>query len=107
MLETYPVELNRTADFGLQIVWSDGRQQSMPIRWLRDQCPCAHCREKSMASRPTGLPILSAAELMPIEILGMQPVGNYGFHLQFSDGHASGIYTIEWFRELLPPISSA
>ncbi len=106
MLETYPVELNRTTDYQLQIVWSDGRQQSMPVRWLREQCPCAHCREKALAPNQ-GLPIVSAAELMPLEILGMQPVGNYGFNLRFSDGHSSGIYTVDWFREQLtiPPES--
>jgi DUF971 family protein len=103
MNECYPVELTRTADHQLRIVWSDQITQELPNRFLRQQCPCAHCREKATATpaSPAMLPILAPADLMPLEILEMRPVGNYGFNIQFSDGHASGIYTLDWLREQL------
>jgi DUF971 family protein len=30
----------------------------------------------------------------------MSPVGNYAYAIAFSDGHDTGIYTIEYLREL-------
>jgi DUF971 family protein len=30
----------------------------------------------------------------------MKPVGNYAYAISFSDGHDTGIYTIEYLREL-------
>jgi DUF971 family protein len=37
---------------------------------------------------------------MPLAITGMQPVGQYAYKIVFSDGHDSGIYTLEYLREL-------
>ncbi|HVX62064.1 MAG TPA: gamma-butyrobetaine hydroxylase-like domain-containing protein [Pirellulales bacterium] len=33
-------------------------------------------------------------------MLGMKPVGNYAYAIEFSDGHDTGIYTCEFLREL-------
>ena len=30
----------------------------------------------------------------------MQPVGNYAYSIHFSDGHNSGIYTLDYLRHL-------
>ena len=49
---------------------------------------------------PTLLPVLSAAETQPLAIRAMKPVGNYAYAISFSDGHDTGIYTIEYLREL-------
>ena len=35
-----------------------------------------------------------------LSIAGMQPVGQYAYSIEFSDGHSSGIYTLEYLREL-------
>jgi DUF971 family protein len=71
------------------------------MRELRDGCPCATCREKrSHPAPPTLLPVLSAAETQPLAIRAMKPVGNYAYAISFSDGHDTGIYTIEYLREL-------
>ena len=31
---------------------------------------------------------------------GMYPVGNYAYQIDFSDGHKTGIYSLELLREL-------
>lgn len=49
------------------------------------------------------LPVLSAAEARPLELQGMQPVGNYAYAVAFSDGHDTGIYTFELLREIGTP----
>ena len=103
-MSVVPVELRKTEDRQLAIRWSDGVEQLLPLRQLRNECPCATCREKASAkSTPppsTSLPILSAAQTMPLDILRMRPVGNYGYIISFSDGHDSGIFTFEYLRRM-------
>jgi DUF971 family protein len=40
------------------------------------------------------------AEARPLRLLGMKPVGNYAYSIAFSDGHDTGIFTLEFLREL-------
>ena len=47
--------------------------------------------------------MLGAAQLQPLSIVGMQPVGNYAYTIAFSDGHDTGIYSFELLRELGEP----
>ncbi|MBL8827710.1 MAG: DUF971 domain-containing protein [Planctomycetaceae bacterium] len=101
-MSIYPTQLALSPDQQLQITWSDGRRDALPVRLIRDQCPCATCREKRAAPPPppTLLPVLSAAEAQPLRLLGMEPVGNYAYSLHFSDGHDTGIFTFEMLRQL-------
>jgi DUF971 family protein len=46
------------------------------------------------------LPVLSTAEARPLKLLGMKPVGNYAYAIDFSDGHDTGIFTFELLLEL-------
>ena len=101
-MQLYPTKLRLTGTGRLRIEWSDGEVREYAVRDLRDACPCATCREKRSASSPplTELPILSMAEARPLSISGMKPVGNYAYSIEFSDGHNTGIYTLESLREL-------
>ena len=38
-------------------------------------------------------------------IKAMKPVGNYAYGIAFSDGHDTGIYTLEILRSLGEPVS--
>jgi DUF971 family protein len=85
----------------IEITWSDGARGVYTPRLLRDACPCATCREQRAAPRPPALlPVLSAAEVAPLAITDMRPVGQYAYAIGFSDGHSSGIYTLAYLREL-------
>jgi DUF971 family protein len=98
-----PTGIARVAD-GVEITWSDGVRCGYRPRLLRDACPCATCREKRAepaAANP--LAVLSPAEVAPLSILGMRPVGQYAYGIEFSDGHSSGIYTLDYLRELGSP----
>jgi DUF971 family protein len=97
-----PTKLELTPDHQLRITWSDGVVRDYALRELRDKCPCATCREKRNAPPPSPLqlPILSAAEAQPLRITAMKPVGNYAYSIDFSDGHNTGIYTLESLREM-------
>jgi len=97
-----PTKLEITAGGRLRIAWSDGQVREYAVRELRDKCPCATCREKRSAPPPpaTSLPILSAAEAAPLRIAAMNPVGHYAYGIDFSDGHSTGIFTLESLREM-------
>ena len=98
----HPTKLELTGDHRLRIAWSDGQIREYAVRELRDHCPCATCREKRKAPPPslTQLPIISEAEAQPLRITAMQPVGNYAYSIHFSDGHNTGIYTLESLRQM-------
>ncbi len=97
-----PTDLKLVDPSRLRIVWSDGQVREYSVRELREHCPCASCREKRTAPEPppTQLTVLSAAETQPLRIASMQPTGRYAYSIHFSDGHDTGIYTLELLREL-------
>ena len=86
----------------LRIAWSDGQAREYSVRELRDACPCATCREQRNAPPPSPmqLTVLAPAEAQPLRISAMDPVGHYAYGIHFSDGHNTGIYTLESLREL-------
>lgn len=83
----------------LLLQWSDGVSHRILWRTLRDNCPCATCREKRAQPEPT-FNILKPEETAPVRATGMYPVGNYAYQIDFSDGHKTGIYSLELLREL-------
>ena len=90
-----------TAD-SLRIDWNDGQSRRYAVRELRENCPCATCREKRRAppAPPTELPVLSTAETQPLRITLMEPQGRYAYAIHFSDGHNTGLFTLEDLLEL-------
>jgi DUF971 family protein len=99
----YPTAIELIGDDQLQITWNDGKQLRLRLRTIRDNCPCATCREKRRAQAETSLtelPVLSASEIQPLRLVSMEPVGHYAYSIRFSDGHDTGIFTLELLREL-------
>jgi DUF971 family protein len=92
----------KNAGTALQIEWSDGVTQRIPWQKLRQACPCASCRmERAKPPKPQPLlAVLSPAEARPLAPASMRPTGNYAYAIAFSDGHSSGIYSLELLRQL-------
>lgn len=95
----------------LSLEWADGLVHRVTWRELRDRCPCATCAqvpaEKPVAAGGFGLlPVLTFAETQPLKVLGMRPLGNYAYAIQFSDGHNTGIYSLDFLRSLGQEIAS-
>jgi DUF971 family protein len=109
-MSSTPTKLELTPGNRLRITWSDSQIREYSFRELRDKCPCATCREKRNAPpapvSPFQLPIISAAEAQPLRISGMKPVGNYAYSIDFSDGHDTGIYTLESLRQMGEVVSN-
>ncbi|MCD0463090.1 DUF971 domain-containing protein [Roseiconus lacunae] len=89
-----PESITRDGETAIVIQWSDGKVTRWTVAKLRASCPCATCREKKrgeVKSRPV-LPVLTAAEAQPLNIVSMRPVGTYAYNIEFSDGHSSGLF---------------
>ena len=50
------------------------------------------------------LTVLSPQEIVPLRIRKMGPVGNYAYSIEFSDGHDTGIFTLDYLHELGKPV---
>ena len=82
----------------LEIAWEDGartRYRGAQMRWA---CPCAECRgEGGSTGRLDTLPELSEDEQRMTDVV---LVGQYALQIGFASGHATGIYTFRFLREL-------
>lgn len=96
-----PLKLRRAGDDQLVIDWSDGRRGSISWRKLRQECPCATCREeRQKPADPFRILSPREVEAGAPRPTAMTPVGHYAYKIVWNDGHDAGIYTIENLREL-------
>ncbi|MGV3486534.1 MAG: DUF971 domain-containing protein [Planctomycetaceae bacterium] len=100
-----PIKISRDDDGAIRIQWDDESESVWTASQLRKSCPCATCREKkrgdeqASTEKPRALPVISAAEARPLRVEAMRPAGNYGYHVAFSDGHDSGIFTMSMLHD--------
>jgi ATP-binding protein involved in chromosome partitioning len=78
-------------DDGIVIEWDAEHQAVYPARDLRLACPCAACVDE-MSGRALLNPAAVPAGIRPVSLA---LVGAYGLRVQWSDGHATGIYTFQ------------
>lgn len=97
--ELRPVRLRKDGDERLVIEWNDGVETACTWQKLRQECPCATCREER--NKPADpFKILKPSELVPLKAVGLVPVGLYAYKITWSDGHDTGIYSLELLRSL-------
>ena len=85
-----PVEIHRD-DHQIVLKWSAHHETTFSARDLRLACPCAQCRDEM-----TGRTLLNPGSVPEdVRSLSIELVGAYGFRVQWSDGHGTGIYTYE------------
>jgi DUF971 family protein len=80
----------------LGIVWEDGHESYLAGRLLRCACPCAMCVDEMSGKK------LLRDDRIPqdVRIAKLEPTGNYGVRIVWSDGHSTGIYTFENLRRI-------
>ena len=94
-----PLSLKRDGEDRLLIEWSDGHHGVLTWNHLRESCPCAGCNdERTKPADP--FRILKPAELTPLKPTAFQPIGYYAYKIVWSDGHDSGLFTLENLRAL-------
>ena len=83
----------------LALSLGDGREMYFPLAMLRRACPCAACQGEPDAMGRVIRPVVEhgagAFELRRCEL-----VGGYGVQLFWSDGHGSGIYSLDYLEKL-------
>ena len=78
----------------LEVAFSDGTRFELPFELLRVYSPSAEVR-----GHGPGQEVLQTGK-KEIEIVALEPVGSYAVQPKFSDGHATGIYSWEYLRDL-------
>jgi DUF971 family protein len=78
----------------MELTFSDGRRFELPYEFLRVYSPSAEVR-----GHGPGQEVLQTGK-KAIEIVAVEPMGQYAIRPEFSDGHGTGIYSWEYLYEL-------
>jgi len=100
------VKVHVTTGQGVEVTWSDGHTSRYDFPYLRDHCPCAVCNDERSKKAQQAANAGSAA-VLPIfkprvAAKAAAAVGHYAIQIEFSDGHATGIFSFEHLREICP-----
>jgi DUF971 family protein len=91
----WPTELRLAKDRRtLRITFDDGTAFDLPAEYLRVTSPSAEVQGHSPSERKT------VPGKRNVEIIGVEPVGNYAVKLRFDDMHDTGIYGWDYLHEL-------
>jgi DUF971 family protein len=91
----WPTELRLAKDRrNLRIAFDDGSAFDLSAEYLRVASPSAEVQGHSPSERKT------VAGKRHVEIIGIEPVGNYAVRLRFDDLHDTGIYGWDYLFEL-------
>lgn len=101
------VKVHVSTGKGIDIVWSDAHISHYDFAYLREQCPCATCKEERDSRSKVDSKITGGSPVLPmfkprITARAASAVGNYAIQIEFTDGHATGIYSFDHFREICP-----
>lgn len=113
-----PKNLSLTDDGGLAITWSDGASRVYTARELYAVNPAADARadreekekereareeERKKGAAKIGnlmLSVIKPEEAQERRVVGLKPVGNYAYAIQFNYGSSTGLYRLDMLREL-------
>ena len=93
------VKIHVSSGAGVDITWADGHASHYEFAYLRDQCPCATCKDERDKKQDFAgsAPVPSAALPMfkpKVRANAATSVGNYAIQITFNDGHATGISVV-------------
>jgi DUF971 family protein len=98
------VKVHVTTGEGVEVEWSDGHSSRYDFPYLRENCPCATCNDerlKKEQQKPGTVDLLPMYKPR-VTARKANAVGNYAIQIEFSDAHATGIYSFASLRELCP-----
>ena len=93
-------QVKQTDPAELSFAWSDGRQDVISLRSLRDACPCAGCKGETVLFHTYTPPEPKPDTPGRYALRGVETVGGYALKFTWGDGHNMGIYTWEHLRSL-------
>jgi DUF971 family protein len=74
----------------LEVAFTDGKIFRLPFELMRVYSPSAEVQ-----GHGPGQEVLQTGK-RGVELVGLEPVGNYAVQPAFSDGHSSGLYTWDY-----------
>jgi DUF971 family protein len=83
----------------LGIVWDDLHESEIPLKSLRNNCPCAGCQGETVLLK-TYKPIPQPDLPGKYNLIDAEQIGSYALKLVWADGHQTGIYTWERLRAM-------
>lgn len=100
-----PRHIDLKKDKGLTIEWQDGATSYYSIAYLRRMSPSADARDLRDKLAQNPLTVLPASKAQgPLVATDAELVGNYAIKVTFSDGHATGLYSWKYLREIDPAV---
>ena len=96
-----PKQLKIKESKSLLIIWEDGSQSEISLKYLRDECPCANCKGETIlfkTIRPVRVKFDTPGKY---EIKNIEVVGGYAAKISWKDGHDTGIYSWEYLKTLV------
>ena len=103
-MKNKPKGILEFSDTTVMIIWEDGHESLYLYDDLRQECPCATCRQLRSNSKDGKLPFkrkiplqIKSAKMRPMQI---ESVGNYAYKFHWNDKHDTGIYTFDFLRNL-------
>lgn len=78
----------------LEIEFDDGSHHRLPFEYLRVYSPSAEVR-----GHGPGQEVLQTGK-RDVDVLALEPIGNYAVQPRFSDGHATGLYSWDYLHWL-------
>lgn len=90
-----PTEIRiRRSTRALDLTFNDGTSASLPAEYLRVESPSAEVQGHAPDQK-----ILVIGK-QDVNIVAVEPIGNYAIRIRFTDGHATGIYTWPFLKQL-------
>ena len=84
----------------LAIRWEDGSESFIPLKKLRQCCPCASCKGETdilgNVYKSPHKPLPAGA----FELKRFVPIGGYAIQPFWQDGHNSGIFSFDYLKQV-------
>jgi DUF971 family protein len=94
-----PLDL-QTIGEELAIKWDDGAESFIRLADLRRACPCAGCQgERDILGHLHQGP-QQRLTVAAFQLERLVPVGGYAVQPVWADGHATGLYSFDYLRQL-------
>ncbi|MFN3196109.1 MAG: gamma-butyrobetaine hydroxylase-like domain-containing protein [Chlorobiota bacterium] len=96
-----PIKIERPKPYLLQAEWADGKKAMMTLEMFRRECPCAYCKGEKVGNKVYSHPVEVKDEPGAFDLEYLKPIGNYALAVKWKNGHDTGIYTWDYFREIM------
>ena len=84
----------------LALKWNDEKESYIPLKLLRDHCPCAFCSGETDALGNVYKGPKRELGETAYEALNVERIGHYAIRIFWGDRHSDGLYTYEMLQKL-------